>query len=214
LAAEQGFHLPTFEEFESNGMYRLPEEPRVRDWMANFRENPERSPLQTPSGKLELYSATIAEFGYDDCPGQASWLEPLEWQETDRSRYPLHLLSPQPKRRLHSQYDQSKFSQDGKIAGREVLTMHPETAAERQLEAGALVRVFNERGACLAGLSLDANQRKDTVTLPTGAWFKPSPEGGLEQNGNPNVLTRDKGTSRLAQGPSAHTCLVEVESVP
>ena len=46
--------------------------------------------------------------------------------------------------------------------------MHPEAAAERQLKAGALVRVFNERGACLAGLSLDVNQRKDTVTLPTG----------------------------------------------
>jgi biotin/methionine sulfoxide reductase len=57
LAAQQGFHLPTFEEFETNGMYRLPEEPRVRDWMANIRENPERSPLETPSGKLELYSA-------------------------------------------------------------------------------------------------------------------------------------------------------------
>jgi biotin/methionine sulfoxide reductase len=213
LAAQQGFHLPTFEEFESNGMYRLPEEPRVRDWMANFRENPERSPLETPSGKLELYSATIAEFGYDDCPGQASWLEPKEWKETDRTRYPLHLLSPQPKRRLHSQYDQSKYSQDGKVDGREVLTMHPDAAADRQLKAGALVRVFNERGACLAGLSLNAKQRKDTVTLPTGAWFKPCPESGVEQNGNPNVLTRDKGTSRLAQGPSAHTCLVQVESI-
>ena len=212
LAEQQGFTLPTFEEFESKGLYRLPEEPRVRDWMTNFRENPKRSPLGTPSGKLELYSATIAEFGYDDCPGHASWLEPQEWQDTDRSRYPLHLLSPQPKRRLHSQYDQSKFSQDGKIHGREVLTMHPEAAAERQLKAGALVRVFNERGACLAGLSLDVNQRKDTVTLPTGAWFKPCPTSGVEQNGNPNVLTRDKGTSRLAQGPSAHTCLVEVES--
>ena len=33
---------------------------------------------------------------------------------------------------------------------------------------------------------------------------------GLEMNGNPNVLTKDKGTSSLAQGPSAHTCLVEV----
>ena len=169
--------------------------------MADFRESPELSPLKTPSGKLELYSATIAKFGYDDCPGQASWLEPLEWQETDRQRYPLHLLSPQPKRRLHSQYDQSKFSQDGKIAGREVLTMHPEAAADRQLKAGALVRVFNERGACLAGLSLDINQRKDTVTLPTGAWFKPATGYGVEQNGNPNVLTRDKGTSRLAQDP-------------
>lgn len=212
-AKQQGFQLPTFEEFEAKGIYRLPEEHRVRDWMADFRESPELSPLQTPSGKLELYSATIADFGYDDCPGQATWLEPLEWQETDRQRYPLHLLSPQPKRRLHSQYDQSKFSQDGKIDGREVLTMHPEAAAERQLKAGALVRVFNERGACLAGLSLDINQRKDTVTLPTGAWFKPSTGYGAEQNGNPNVLTRDKGTSRLAQGPSAHTCLVQVEAV-
>ena len=56
LAERQGFQLPTFEEFEAKGIYRLPEEPRVRDWMADFRESPELSPLQTPSGKLELYS--------------------------------------------------------------------------------------------------------------------------------------------------------------
>ena len=31
------------------------------------------------------------------------------------------------------------------------------------------------------------------------------------KHGNPNVLTPDKGTSSLAQGPIAHTCLVEVE---
>jgi biotin/methionine sulfoxide reductase len=31
------------------------------------------------------------------------------------------------------------------------------------------------------------------------------------QAGNPNVLTLDKGTSRLAQGPSAQTTLVQVE---
>ena len=39
----------------------------------------------------------------------------------------------------------------------------------------------------------------------------PGAAGSIELNGNPNVLTRDKGTSKLAQGPSAHTCLVEVE---
>ena len=33
----------------------------------------------------------------------------------------------------------------------------------------------------------------------------------LEVHGNPNVLTRDAGTSKLAQGPTAHSCLVEVE---
>lgn len=33
----------------------------------------------------------------------------------------------------------------------------------------------------------------------------------LEVHGNPNALTRDAGTSKLAQGPSAYSCLVEVE---
>ena len=36
-------------------------------------------------------------------------------------------------------------------------------------------------------------------------------DGGIEKHGNPNVLTLDKGTSRLGQGPIAHTTLVEVE---
>jgi biotin/methionine sulfoxide reductase len=35
--------------------------------------------------------------------------------------------------------------------------------------------------------------------------------GTLDKHGNPNVLTLDKGTSRLAQGPSAHSALVEIE---
>ena len=39
----------------------------------------------------------------------------------------------------------------------------------------------------------------------------PSAARSLERHGNPNVLTRDAGTSRLAQGPSAQTCLVEIE---
>ena len=33
----------------------------------------------------------------------------------------------------------------------------------------------------------------------------------LDRHGNPNVLTLDKGTSRLAQGPIAQTALVELE---
>ena len=211
LATQQGFSLPTFEQWEKAGIYRLPDEPRTKDWMADFRSDPNSSPLTTPSGKLELYSETVAGFGYDDCPGQAVWLEPIEWQEVDSARYPLHLLSPQPKRRLHSQFDQSAYSQAGKIQGKEVLTMHPEAAQDRGIASGDLVRVFNQRGACLAGVALESQMRRDTVILPVGAWFKPCPDTGLELNGNPNVLTRDKGTSQLAQGPSAHTCLVQVE---
>ena len=211
IAQQQGFELPPFAQWEAEGVYRLPNAPRVRDWLADFREDPVRFPLATPSGKLELYSETVAGFGYDDCPGQATWLTPLEWQEVDRGAYPLHLLSPQPGHRLHSQFDQSAHSQARKIKGHEVITMHPDAAAKRNLVAEDVVRVFNTRGACLAGVALDSQMREDTVSLPTGAWFKPCPITGIELNGNPNVLTRDKGTSQLAQGPSAHTCLVQVE---
>jgi biotin/methionine sulfoxide reductase len=52
------------------------------------------------------------------------------------------------------------------------------------------------------------------VELATGAWFdplEPGRIGSLCVHGNPNVLTRDIGTSKLAQGPSAHSALVEVE---
>ena len=217
-ATEQGFELPEFEQFVAAGEYRLPAKDKREYWLADFRANPQKSPLATPSGKLEVYSQQIADFCYDDCPGHASWLEPYEWLGGEAAkRYPLHLLSPQPSRRLHSQLDQSAFSQAGKIAGKEVLTMHPRTAQDRGINQGDIVRVFNARGVCLAGVSLDESMREDVVSLPTGAWFKPedpSEPASLELNGNPNVLTRDQGTSKLAQGPSAHTCLVEVELQP
>ncbi|HCG69364.1 MAG TPA: hypothetical protein DE147_02845, partial [Gammaproteobacteria bacterium] len=68
LAKQQGFELPTFESWQASGVYRLPDEPRDRDWLADFREDPERFGLNTPSGKLELYSKTLASFKYTDCP--------------------------------------------------------------------------------------------------------------------------------------------------
>ena len=40
--------------------------------------------------------------------------------------------------------------------------------------------------------------------------IEPGAPGSLCKHGNPNVLTLDKGTSRLGQGPSAHSCLVDV----
>ncbi len=79
---------------------------------------------------------------------------------------------------------------------------------------GNIVRLFNDRGACLAAAVLYEGIRPGVIELPTGAWYDPADpvrEDSLEVHGNPNVLTRDAGTSRIAQGPTAHSCLVEVE---
>jgi biotin/methionine sulfoxide reductase len=70
--------------------------------------------------------------------------------------------------------------------------------------------VFNDRGACLAGAVVDECVREGVAIIATGAWYAPD-ESGLEIAGNPNVLSRDIGTSRLSQAPSALSVLVEVE---
>jgi biotin/methionine sulfoxide reductase len=76
------------------------------------------------------------------------------------------------------------------------------------------VRVYNDRGACLAGAIVTDTIRPGVVNLSTGAWFDPvdpATIGSLDKHGNPNMLTIDKGTSKLAQSPTAQTALVEVE---
>jgi biotin/methionine sulfoxide reductase len=56
--------------------------------------------------------------------------------------------------------------------------------------------------------------RAGVVQLSTGAWYDPedsAAETPFCVHGNPNVLTRDAGTSRLAQGCTGQLCLVEIE---
>ena len=183
--------------------------------MAAFRDDPDTHSLRTPSGKIEIWSERIASYKYADCPPHPTWLEPAEWLGSDKAKqYPLHLVSNQPVTRLHSQLDQGVVSQEAKIAGREPIWIHPEDATKRGISSGDVVRVFNERGQCLAGAVVTANIQQRAVQLATGAWYdplEPGVPGTLEKNGNPNVLTLDKGTSKLGQGSSAHTALVEVE---
>ena len=206
---------PTLDEFRDMGTIRhdMPDMGATEQvFLADFRADPDKHPLGTPSGRIELYSETIAGYGYDDCPAHPTWLEPYERLGTEAAKeYPLHLVSNQPVGRLHSQYDHGEFSQAQKVNGREACRMHPHDAEARGLKDGDLVRIFNGRGACLAGLLRSDAVMRGAIQLSTGAWYDPD-ENGMCKHGNPNVLTRDKGTSRLAQGPSAHTCLVEVEA--
>jgi biotin/methionine sulfoxide reductase len=106
--------------------------------------------------------------------------------------------------------DPGPVAQAGKVAGREAIRLNPRDAAARGIRQGDTVRAFNDRGACLAGAVLDDRVREGVVVMATGAWYS-SDRSGLELAGNPNVLARDVGTSRLAQGPSALSVLVEVE---
>jgi len=214
-AAKRGHELPDFETFWETGHVEFPEPDDPPVLFAGFREDPVANPLRTPSGKIEIFSETIAGFGYDDCPGHPTWLEPAEWLGAGAAvDYPLHMLSNQPRTRLHSQLDCGTVSRDAKIAGREPITINPEDAVARGIKDGDVVRVHNTRGACLAGARLSDAVRPGVVVLSTGAWYDPldaGEAGSLDRHGNPNVLTRDAGSSKLAQSCAAQTVLVEIE---
>ena len=209
--AELGHEMPDFETFWAQGEFQLPQGPDDGGMLRAFREAPEAHPLPTPSGKFQVSSQAVASFGYADCPGHPAWLPP---EEVPDDKHPLHLVANQPATRLHSQLDFGACSQAAKRQGREVCTLHPRTAAARGIAEGDIVRLFNDRGACLASATLSAQMRPDVVQLPTGAWYDPveMPDGTmLCVHGNPNVLTRDVGTSSLAQGCSGQLTVVQVE---
>ena len=212
-AAGNAIALPPFDEFWAKGHVALP--PPERDFVLfeDFRDDPQRHPLKTPSGKIEISSPTIAAFGYDDCPAHPTWLPPAEWLCSETAnRFPLHLVTHQPATRLHSQLDPAPLSQRTKVAGREPVRLNPADAARRNIKDGDVVRIFNDRGACLAGAVIDDGVMANVVVMATGAWMDDGGRSdGLDIHGNANVLTLDRGTSRLAQGTSALTALVDIE---
>ena len=214
-AARKQVEMPDFDSFWEQGYfeYPIPDAPPVL--FDAFREDPDGMALKTPSGKIEIFSDTIAGFGYDDCPGHPAWIEPAEWLGSEKAEHhPLHMISNQPQGRLHSQMDFAEASQWNKVRGREAVWIHPADADPRGIVDGDVVRLHNERGACLAGAVVTERIGRGVVRLPTGAWFDPLDAGAigsLDKHGNPNVLTLDKGSSKLGQCCIAQSALVEIE---
>jgi len=204
--------FPDFETFWAAGTVELPEPEGDFVLFSDFRADPVSHPLKTPSGRIELFSETIARLALPDCRPHPAWIPPAEWLGAPSvERYPLHLLSVQPADRLHSQLDFAPLPLANKVKGREAIALNPADAASRGCRDGDLVEVSNARGACLAGLRISDGVRRGVAVMATGAWFDPDFGGnGAERAGTANVLTLDVGTSLLTQGPNAMGCLVEV----
>lgn len=203
---------PEFAEFWGKGGVELPQEPYRDPVFSAFRADPVAHPLQTPSGRLELYSETIAGFGLADVAGHAEWRVPTQWWGAATGEFDLHLLCNQPARRLHSQLDMGGASQATKVAGREPIRLHPEDAAARGLAPGDVVRVRSAQGSLLAGVVVSDALLPGVAQMHTGAWYDPSaPEIADCVHGNVNVLTRDVPTSTLTQSTSGAHVLVAVE---
>ncbi len=212
-----GVRMPNFVKFWTEEQFIS--FPEGSEWVrhAAFRDEPDLEPLGTPSGLIEIYSKTIADMGYNDCQGHPMWFEKIERSHggPQSKIYPIHLQSCHPQHRLHSQLCSSDdFRNTYTVAGREPCFINTNDAKNRGIKTGDIVRLFNKRGQVLAGAVVTDDYKSGVCRIHEGAWYSPL-EGGqpgtLCTYGDPNVLTLDIGTSKLAQATSAHTALVQIE---
>lgn len=206
----RGIEVPSFAEFWEKGYLHMPAPEQDYVMLADWRADPDAHRLPTPSGRIELFSEAIRDESAGTQPGHAAWLDPEEWLGAPlAARFPFHLLTPQPARKLHGQLDASAYSMAAKVHGLERVDLHPDDAAAHGITDGMVVRLFNDRGSCLAVARLTPGLVRGVAMLPTGSTY--DPDGAADRGSNPNVLTRDIGTSEIGQGSSAQSCLVAIE---
>lgn len=134
----------------------------------------------TPSGKVELYSQTMADLGLDPLPG---WQEVADSGGQDGvvlnghlenglflAEEALILLSP-----ASHHFTTSTFAnQDALVAreGKPFVEIHPDDAAQRNIQAGDWVRLENGRGWCEFRAKVTNGVRRGVVASPKGRWSK------------------------------------------
>ncbi|EFK3636324.1 molybdopterin guanine dinucleotide-containing S/N-oxide reductase [Escherichia coli O124] len=212
--ASQQVELPPFAEFwQANQLIEMPENPDSERFIrfADFCRDPLAHPLKTASGKIEIFSQRIADYGYPDCPRHPMWLEPDEWQGNAEPEQ-LQVLSAHPAHRLHSQLNYSSLRELYAVANREPVTIHPDDAQARGITEGDMVRVWNSRGQILAGAVISEGIKPGVICIHEGAW--PDLDltaDGICKNGAVNVLTKDLPSSRLGNGCAGNTVLAWLE---
>ncbi|WP_165050950.1 MULTISPECIES: molybdopterin-dependent oxidoreductase [unclassified Adlercreutzia] len=222
----------TYEEWKEKGYYIPPFVPNWQDipaGMYNFYNDPENYPLQTPSGKLELFSQALADHFPDDKERQpiAKWIQggPEEegWSHDETllgekaKTYPLSLNSSPGRWRVHCQNDDVVWLREiatCKVKGPDGYLYEPcwlaaEDASARGIEDGDIVKVFNDQGTILCGAVISERVLPRTVKIDKGARVDPiAPH--IDRGGSTNLISPPGPISKNCWGFAVTGYLVEV----
>jgi anaerobic selenocysteine-containing dehydrogenase len=208
LAARMGFTEPCFADddealarqaFDWEAMGASFEQLRERGWMPlPVAEAPfARGGFPTHNGKAQVEACGLGV--PDHVPNHESVASSPELAR----RYPLAMISPPARHFLNSTFVNVKSLRD--IEGEPLVEIHPDDAAARGIDDGALVRVFNDRGEYHSKAALSTRARPGVVN-GLGIWWRKLGARGT----NVNELTHQRLTD-LGRAPTFYDCLVEVE---
>lgn len=194
---------------QNRGLYVRPvNTPKIA--LADFRKDPEKFPLKTPSGKIELFSISLFEMGKPETiPPVPKYIR--EWESPfgpEAKKFPLQAIGHHYMARVHSTHDGIDWLEE---AFPQRLFIHPADAMSRGIKEGEKVYVFNDRGKMAIKCRITDKIMPGVVNIPQGAWWTPD-EDGIDQRGNINVLTSHQWTP-LAFGNAQHTIMVEVKKI-
>jgi anaerobic dimethyl sulfoxide reductase subunit A len=186
------------EQFKKTGIYEGKD--HLRSGLFDFASDPVHHSLDTPSGRIQIYSEEYAQTGFSPVP-QCRVLP-------DDSEFPLHLITPHARLRTHSQnYNISWFRERQD----DTLWMHPEDAGARNIRNGDTVLVSSRQGKMRIRVFVTEDIMEGVVSACEGVW--PSfDEQGIEVSGSVNVLTSSDPTEP-SMGSRTHSVFVEVSPI-
>ena len=217
----------SYEKFRENEYFIVPtaegwedDEPELHA----FWRDPEANPIDTPSGKIEIYSTPLAEhFPDDDERGPFPKFVPFgESHQESRlharsKEYPFLMMSNHPRWRMHANLDDVAWFReiDGcKVYiegyGYEPVWINPITAKTLGLEHGELIEVYNDRGSVLGAVWYSERVMPDVVYQDHGCRNDPLEPGKLDRGGANNLICPSMRSSKNAPGEVTNSYLVNV----
>jgi trimethylamine-N-oxide reductase (cytochrome c) len=207
--------------------------PVAKDWendipgFRKFYEDPVKNPLPTPTGKLEFYSARLAQYFPDDKerPPSPKWIEKSETHDerisSERAAmFPLLCMSNHGRWRTHAQGDDISWTREtptGKVLGSdgyryEPVWINPKDAEKRGIKDGDIVKVYNERGVVLCGARVWERMMPGVAYVDHGARHDPIIDT-VDRGGAINTIAPDGITSKNCVGQATSGYLVDVQKV-
>ncbi len=186
----------TWEEFKKRGVYKF----RLKEPHVAFREQIEKGvPFNTPSGKIEIFSTTLAQYeinkswkntayGYP-IPAIPKWIEPWEWlgDKQKTKKYPFHLVTPHPRWRTHTIFHNIPWLRE---TYEQEVTINASDAKRLGIRTGDVVEVYNDRGRIVVPAYVTERVMPGVAVVHEGAWMDLDKDG-VDRAGNPDFLTLD-----------------------